>query len=219
MRIIRRYVDPPLAAGTRVDPARVRSRPPACACCAWRSATRCVLFNGDGHDYDARLLRSESAGRGSRTAGASRVANESPLRITLVQGIARGEKMDLILQKATELGVACIAPVVTERTEVKLDGERADKTHGALARRAWLRPANSADGRALPQILEPQSLGSLRRWRRQRPPLRAGSRRRADAGRRCAWQPGNSVSLLIGPEGGLSRARPGRRARGAATRA
>jgi len=55
------------------------------------------------------------------------VASESPLAITLVQGIARGEKMDLILQKATELGVARVMPVLAERTEVKLDAERTAK--------------------------------------------------------------------------------------------
>ncbi len=55
------------------------------------------------------------------------VDRESPLRLTLIQGIARGEKMDLILQKATELGIARIQPVNAERTEVKLDAERLDK--------------------------------------------------------------------------------------------
>ena len=62
------------------------------------------------------------------------VDNESPLRVILVQGIARGDKMDWILQKATELGVACIAPVVTDRTEVRLDAERADKKSAPVAR-------------------------------------------------------------------------------------
>src|SRR3546814_13677045 len=52
---------------------------------------------------------------------------ESPLRIVLVQGIARGEKMDWILQKATELGVAGFVPVSSDRSEVKLAGERAGK--------------------------------------------------------------------------------------------
>ena len=55
------------------------------------------------------------------------VDNESPLRIALVQGIARGEKMDWILQKATELGVASVLPVQSDRSEVKLEPERAVK--------------------------------------------------------------------------------------------
>ena len=64
-----------------------------------------MLFNGDGHDYAARIVVGRQA-RGAWPKSRRRpVDNESPLRITLLQGIARGEKMDLILQKATELGV------------------------------------------------------------------------------------------------------------------
>ena len=70
-----------------------------------RRGDACVLFNGDGHDYDARITASASAAWRSKSSRARAVDNESPLRITLLQGIARGEKMDLILQKATELGV------------------------------------------------------------------------------------------------------------------
>ena len=125
MRLTRIHVDAPLAPGARValpDDAvahlqRVLRLQPGDAC---------VLFNGDGNDYRARIA---SAGRREVVAqvlSASPVDNESPLRITLVQGIARGEKMGLILQKATELGVAGFVPVLAERTEVKLDddGER-----------------------------------------------------------------------------------------------
>jgi len=86
-----------------------------------------ILFNGDGREYDATLA---SLARRAVTAaihGAREVSREAPLRLTLAQGIARGEKMDWILQKATELGVARIVPVVTERTEVKLDEERAGR--------------------------------------------------------------------------------------------
>ena len=87
----------------------------------------CVLFNGDGHDYAATLVAAGKRGAQVRIDNAQMLGNESPLRITLLQGIARGEKMDLILQKATELGVAAIVPVNAERTEVKLDAARAEK--------------------------------------------------------------------------------------------
>ena len=87
----------------------------------------CVAFNGDGHDYAAVL---ESIGKREvrlRVGEATPVERESPLRITLLQGVAKGEKMDLILQKATELGVQAIVPVWSQRSDVKLDGERAAK--------------------------------------------------------------------------------------------
>lgn len=126
MRVIRCFVEAPLAAGARI------ALPEGAAGHLARvlrlgAGDACVLFNGDGRDYDARIV---SAGRKAvevEIEGMREVRNESTLRIVLVQGIARGEKMDLILQKATELGVAGVVPVHGERGEVRLDGERADK--------------------------------------------------------------------------------------------
>lgn len=92
-----------------------------------RVGDACVLFNGDGCDYTATLVAAGKRETLVDIESARPVASESPLHITLVQGIARGEKMDLILQKATELGVAAFVPVIAERTEVKLDAERALK--------------------------------------------------------------------------------------------
>ena len=60
---------------------------------------------------------------GEQTPG----TGESPLRITLVQGVSRSERMDWTLQKATELGVAAIAPVLTARSVVRLDEKQAEK--------------------------------------------------------------------------------------------
>lgn len=92
-----------------------------------REGDPCVLFNGDGHDYTARLLAIGKREVRVRVLSSAEVDNESVLSIVLLQGIARGEKMDLILQKATELGVAAVMPVSGERTEVRLEGERSDK--------------------------------------------------------------------------------------------
>lgn len=87
----------------------------------------CVLFNGDGTDYAARITLLSKREVRALVESARALDNESPLHITLVQGVARGEKMDLILQKATELGVQAFVPTSSERSEVRLDGERADK--------------------------------------------------------------------------------------------
>ncbi|WP_147652285.1 16S rRNA (uracil(1498)-N(3))-methyltransferase [Vulcaniibacterium gelatinicum] len=126
MRLTRVHVDAPLAPGARValpeaaatHLARVLRLQPGDAC---------VLFNGDGHDYDAVLTAVGKRGAEAEVAAARAVENESPLRLVLLQGIARGEKMDWILQKATELGVAGFVPVHSERSEVRLDAERASK--------------------------------------------------------------------------------------------
>lgn len=126
MRLTRVFVDAPLAPGTRV------ALPEAAAAhlvrvLRLREGDACVLFNGDGHDYGARLAETGKRGAVAEVLEARRLDNESSLRVMLVQGIARGEKMDLVLQKATELGVARIVPVDAERTEVRLDGERLRK--------------------------------------------------------------------------------------------
>ena len=158
MRVTRIHVDAALSAGASV------TLPETAAAHLVRvlrlqPGDACVLFNGDGHDYDARI---SSIGRRSVEAlvlGARAMDTESPLRITLVQGIARGEKMDWILQKATELGVAAIVPVSSERSEVKLDAERAGKR---LAHwRSVVISACEQCGRArVPEVAAAQSLQS-----------------------------------------------------------
>lgn len=159
-----------------------------------------VLFNGDGHDYAARLVSVGKRGAEAEVTAARALANESPLAITLAQGVARGEKMDLVLQKATELGVAAVVPVNTERTEVKLDAERAAKRlahwQGVLA------AACEQSGRArVPALSSPVALAH---W--------AGG---AHAGLKLMLDPegelalsdlpaADAVTLVVGPEGGLS---------------
>ncbi|MGX5730629.1 16S rRNA (uracil(1498)-N(3))-methyltransferase [Pseudoxanthomonas beigongshangi] len=126
MRLTRCHVVLPLAQG------RTFALPEAAAnhlarVLRLREGDECVLFNGDGQDHVARLLSVGKREVQVEVVSSLAVDRESPLRLTLIQGIARGEKMDLILQKATELGIARIQPVNAERTEVKLDAERLDK--------------------------------------------------------------------------------------------
>ena len=126
MRTIRCHVDAPLSVGaTAALPETAAGHLVRVLRLGVGDAV--VLFNGDGHDYDARLVAVGKRGAEAEVLGARALANESPLAITLAQGVARGEKMDLVLQKGTELGVAAFAPINTERTEVKLDAERAEK--------------------------------------------------------------------------------------------
>ena len=90
-----------------------------------RSGDEIVLFNGDGREY----LGAIEAVRGSRVSaaiGAARaVDRESSFPITLVQCVPRGDRMDFIVQKATELGVARIVPVLSQRSVVRLDAAQA----------------------------------------------------------------------------------------------
>ncbi|HRA57710.1 MAG TPA: 16S rRNA (uracil(1498)-N(3))-methyltransferase, partial [Thermomonas sp.] len=153
MRLTRSFVETPLAVGqTLALPDDVAAH--LLRVLRLQVDDACVLFNGDGVDYDARIVTAGKRDAQAEVTAARPIHNESPLRISLLQGIARGEKMDLILQKATELGVARIVPVMSERSEVKLDAQRADKR---LAH--WREVVISAceqSGRAcIPEVLPP----------------------------------------------------------------
>jgi 16S rRNA (uracil1498-N3)-methyltransferase len=156
MRVTRSYVDLPLAVGQTVSlPEEVANH--LVRVMRLREGDGCVLFNGDGRDYGATLVESGKREARVQIASAQALDNESALPITLLQGIARGEKMDLILQKATELGVQAIVPVNAERTEVKLDAARAEKR---LAHwRSVVVSACGQSGRAtVPTVAPPQPL-------------------------------------------------------------
>jgi len=83
-----------------------------------------TLFDGSGTDYDAVLRVVTRSGVSAEIGEARKVHRESPLAVTLLQGISRGTRMDTVMQKATELGVRAIQPVLTERSVVRLDAER-----------------------------------------------------------------------------------------------
>jgi 16S rRNA (uracil1498-N3)-methyltransferase len=89
-----------------------------------------TLFNGTGGEYTAELVEAKK-GKATVTINSfNQVDRESSLSIHLAIGISRGERMDWIVQKATELGVSEITPLFTERCEVKLSGDRLDKKVG-----------------------------------------------------------------------------------------
>jgi len=163
----------------------------------------CVLFNGDGHDYLARIVAQDKRGLRVAVSTSQPIDNESPLRIVLLQGVARGEKMDLILQKATELGVAAIAPLWSQRSEVKLDAARAEKRLSHW--RGVVASACEQCGRArVPEVAAPVSLvaaldalpaGGLRLILDPEGELALAS---------LAAQADVDVVLAVGPEGGWS---------------
>ena len=201
MRVTRCHVENPLAVGQTLSlPEEAANH--LVRVMRLREGDGCVLFNGDGHDYRATLVVVGKRDAQVRIDAALAVANESPLHITLLQGIARGEKMDLILQKATELGVNAIVPVNAERTEVKLDAARAEKR---LAH--WTSVVVSACGQSgrarVPSVAAPQSLLDAAR----QVPAEALKLTLDPLGehRLSTLQPApGGVVIAIGPEGGWS---------------
>jgi 16S rRNA (uracil1498-N3)-methyltransferase len=91
-----------------------------------KAGEQVILFDGSGYEYRVRLLEAKQAGLIAQIMERSS-KEELPVRVCLVQGIAKGDKMDSIIQKASEIGVAEIYPLVSERTVVRLAGDNAVK--------------------------------------------------------------------------------------------
>ena len=123
---------------------------------------RIGLFNGDGQDYQCVLRSISKTATSVQVESASSANKESPLHITLLQGISSGTRMDYTIQKATELGVTCIQPLATERSVVKLSAERAEMR------------LHRQHPRPYPVALSIE-VREVKRWRhlRHRPPFRS----------------------------------------------
>jgi len=161
-----------------------------------------VLFDGMGGEYRGRLAE---GGRSPRVLVLEHraVEREAPIAIVLAQAVPAGDRMDWLVQKAVELGVAAIAPLQTERSVVRLSGDRAAKrrahwqqvavgaceqcgrnrvpaVHSVIEVRRFLAESGSDEGSRL--MLDPRAAAELRHMD----------------------TPGGRISLLIGPEGGIT---------------
>ena len=135
--------------------------------------------------------------------GHDAVERESPLDITLLQGVARGERMDLIVQKATELGVTRIVPVLAERSVVKVDAQQRERKRGHW-QSIVISACEQCGRNRVPRMSAPVALGDALQA------LPAGGRRclLAADGKLHHWRTAcataAALALLIGPEGGLA---------------
>jgi 16S rRNA (uracil1498-N3)-methyltransferase len=126
MRLNRVYTERPLAEDVEVTlPEAAASH--VARVLRLRAGAPLVLFDGSGADFRGEIVAVEGdrvrVRIGERAAG----LRESPLAITLVQAVSRGERMDWTLQKATELGVRRIQPVLSARSVVRLDEQQAGR--------------------------------------------------------------------------------------------
>ena len=161
-----------------------------------------ILFNGQGGEYSAHLCSIEKRSALAHVDSFNAREAESPIRVTLGQSLSKSEHMDITLQKATELGVVAIQPLVSERSLPRLQGDRLQKKrahwqgvilsaceqcgrnrvpmlHDSLPLSDWV---HTVSGRALNLVLDPLSTRGLSQL--------SG--------------PTGSINLLVGPEGGLS---------------
>jgi 16S rRNA (uracil1498-N3)-methyltransferase len=201
MRLTRCYVAPPLRAGdTRLLPEEVSTH--VARVLRARAGQLLTLFDGRGGEYDARIVTIDRRGVRVQIDLHRAIERESPLIVSLLQALARGERMDLIVQKATELGVAAIVAWGGERSVVRLDGE-------GLARRCehWRAVAISACEQCgrnrVPSI---QSVADFATACAQSDVTSLRLLLAADATRTLpsVVEQASSISLAIGPEGGFS---------------
>lgn len=167
-----------------------------------------TLFNGEGGEWRAEVGRMGRSDVQVRVISHQPVERELPVHVTLALGMPANERMDTLVEKATELGVAALQPLICERSVLRMKGERADKKVGH-----WQGVAHAASeqsGRTRVPVVHP--VMSLPEWLRGLPP-------QPEAGRWVlslqddaqSWPAATRADLphalfLSGPEGGLTGA-------------
>ena len=163
------------------------------------------LFDGRGGEWTAALSAVARRAVQVRVGAHDPIERESPLAVTLLQGLARGERMDLVVQKATELGVARIIPVAAARSVVQLGEERADR-RVAHWQAVAVAACEQCGRNRVPEITAPMSLVAACRLAAAEPAARLWALD-AEGGAPFAAAPpsrGDRIALLVGPEGGLT---------------
>jgi 16S rRNA (uracil1498-N3)-methyltransferase len=164
-----------------------------------------TLFSGDGFESAAVLTGIGKRGVTAAVRERRAIDRESPLEVRLAQGVCAGDRMDLVLQKATELGVAAIQPVVTARSVVRLSTERQERRESHwqnVVIAACEQCGRNRVPRVAPSLGFGQFFGEL-----PGAPAEAGTRvLLAPDGEATvrSLMPRAPVTVLIGPEGGLA---------------
>lgn len=202
MRLTRVHVTAPLQVGKRIALEGTAANH-ITRVLRLRAGEPLTVFNGNGAEYSATILELHRDVVMVEVKSEQAPRRESPLPLTLAQGISRGERMDWILQKATELGGSRIVPIFTERSVVRLDARQAERKLQHW--RAIAIAACEQCGRnVLPEIAHPtdifEFLGSGVAARTTRLLLSPASDVSIDAVSADAA----GITVLIGPEGGLT---------------
>lgn len=200
MRLTRIFSAGPLQAGVEIALSQNAAHHIA-RVLRLRAGESLIVFDGSGGEYQAEIVSLAGDRVTVRTGAYAEGIGESQLNMTLIQGISRGERMDWTLQKATELGVSRIAPVLTSRSVVKLDDKQAEKKQEHW--RAIVVGACEQSGRTrIPEMAPVRSLNQYLREARG-DGLRLALSPNAQESLTALNQMPKKIELLIGPEGGL----------------
>ena len=195
------YCPQPMAAG------EIITLPDPVAHHAWvvrlQPGAALTLFNGDGGEYAAELATLDRKSASARIQGFIARESELPYEITLVQALPEAAKMDWIIEKAVEMGVAAIQPLAAQRSVVRLSGERAEKRQAHW--QAVIVAASEQSGRNrlarlaplvdLPRALEQAAAGRC---------ILLSPRATQTLADWAHGQPPQALALMVGPEGGFT---------------
>jgi len=159
MRVARFFVDPPLETGLRrALPERAAHH--ATRVLRLRVGDALTLFDGRGGEHAATVAEIRGDAVSVEVGPWQDIERESPLAVTLAQGISSAERMDVTMQKAVELGAAAIQPLVTEKALVRLDAQRTESrlTHW---RRIVISACEQCGRNRLPEVRAPVSVAEL----------------------------------------------------------
>jgi 16S rRNA (uracil1498-N3)-methyltransferase len=167
-----------------------------------QAGDRVRVFNGRGGEGEARITDIGKRNVTLEIMEWHAVERESPLQVLLAQAISAGEKMDFTLQKAVELGIGNIQPLASERSVVRLSGERAEK-RAAHWQGVVIAACEQSGRNHVPEVAQ---IRPMLDWLGQQNEsgLRLMLSPLAEVGLRDLPKPTGNITLLIGPEGGLS---------------
>lgn len=200
MRLTRVYVDAALEPGAHVmltgSAANHLTR-----VLRLRVGAELTLFSGTGGEYSARIDAVKGAAVRAAVGEHRAIERESPLNLTLAQGVARGERMDLVMQKATELGVRRLVPILTERSIVRFTDRQAERKLSHW-RSIAIGACEQCGRNRLPEVAPPVALTDY--VKRNDGSLRLLLSARATARLVDAPRLGRALAVLVGPEGGFT---------------
>jgi 16S rRNA (uracil1498-N3)-methyltransferase len=205
MRLTRVFVEAPVAVGKRLV-VEGSAANHIMRVLRLRSGEALTVFDGSGGEFGARI---EEFRRDSVVVAVEDhrlLERESPLRLTLAQGISRGERMDWVIQKATELGTSRIVPLFTKRSMVRLDEKQADRKLQHW-RAVAIAACEQCGRNRIPELAAPvdffdvlpaETSGATRLLLSP-----TGDLRIEDLGQDVRQGASKGITVLIGPEGGL----------------
>lgn len=197
----RLYCPQPLVPGTSIDLSEAVAH--HLYVLRLQAGDALTLFNGEGNQYQAELVTLDKRRASARVRAEVAFDAELPYAITIAQALPEASKMDWIVEKAVEMGVAAIVPLAAQRCVVRLSAERAEKKmahwQGIIVAAAEQSGRNRLTRLAPPAafhdwtaqhdlhrriLLTPRAEQTLSQWARHQPP--------------------QAISLMIGPEGGFT---------------